>query len=311
MSRQIIIAVVFLLASCAPRPEPLPAPLPTTEAVQEAAPEFVAWLPIVTRPEPVRGLAYCCGSLRPGEAALLNIGWHYDYTLRRPGRSLDNGSQYVPMLWCDIYPALRYDAPAINYFDQLRRLPADYNGYLLFANEPDLRGSIHDGGQCERTPRQVAYMLRSVRQICPGCRVVGPNVSHIDYVRGWPWLSAFYDEVRRLGVRPPEVAAIHDYTGQPPTAIVDSLFALLATFQDAPETAWVTEFGSCDAAWVAEAVATYERDERISRYAYFTGRDWPQTPCLPLLANEGLSATGQAWVDSLPAPAARNFQAYP
>jgi hypothetical protein len=287
--------IVILVSACSPRPEPLPAPLPTMEAVQVVAPEFVAWLPVVALPEPVRGLAYCCGALRTGEAATLGISWHYDYTLRNPGRSLDNGSQYVPMLWCDIYPSLAYDAPTVNYFSELRKLPVGYNGYLLFANEPDLRGSVADGGQCERTPRQVAYMLRSVRQICPGCKVVGPNISHLDHLRGWSWLREFYAEAQRIGVQLPEVAAIHDYTGQHPALMVNSLFEMLADVDGAPKTAWVTEFGRCDPAWVALAVATYEADPRVARYAYFTARDWPSQPCMTLVDGDGLTAVGEVY----------------
>jgi hypothetical protein len=44
-----LLVLIMLLAACAPRPEPLPTPLPTREAVQVAAPENVAWLPVVAQ----------------------------------------------------------------------------------------------------------------------------------------------------------------------------------------------------------------------------------------------------------------------
>lgn len=287
---------LLLLAACA-GPEPLPERPQADIAADGQMVRY--WFPVIVKPETVRGLAYCCGELRPGEADALRLQWSYDYTLRQPGRLLDNGAEYVPFLWCDIYPSLSYGEPTINYFAELRKLAPGYAGWLLFANEPDLRGSTADGGQCERTPRQVAYMLKAVRQQCPGCKVVGPNVSHIDFWSGWPWLREFYSVLSTdpalAGVRWPEAAAFHDYTPGDPARLVDSLFAMLAEYPGAAGVAWVTEFGSCDPAWVRQAVATYERDGRIARYAYFTGRDWPEKPCMTLADDGGLTAVGRAF----------------
>jgi hypothetical protein len=277
-----LVALVIALASCRPEPPqptpeataeaPTPTPRPTTAVRMAAAPQYVVWLPVVARPEPVRGWAKAYSNLSDDELAALGIEWYYDYALRYPLHHRA-GVEYIPFLWCDIYPALRYEAPVIRYFDALAKLPEDYSGYLLFLNEPDLRGGRNDGPQCERTPRQAAYMLLAAREVCKNCIMVGPAVSHEDYRAGWRWLAAFYDEVRRLGVKPPEVAAIHTYLPEAPKLIVDSLFGLLATYEGAPTTAWVTEFAGGEAQ-SARMIAYYESDPRIERYAWFTARGW-------------------------------------
>lgn len=283
--------VLFLaLAACAAPPEPMPAPLPTPEMVP--APTVVYFPLLIAGPEPRQGLAAAYSGLNDAEFEQLGIGWFYDYALRFPFPA--RAAEYVPFLWCDIYPAMAYDAPAIRYFDALKALPDGYAGPLLFLNEPDLRGSTKDGGQCERTPRQAAYMLAAARQICPRCIIIGPAASHEDYLAGWPWLREFYNQAQRIGVRLPDVAAVHDYTGQQPGAIVDSLFGVLAAYPGAPETAWVTEFTATSSAELARAVAYYTADERIIRYAYFTARGWrPETDLL--LPDGSLTNLGQQY----------------
>lgn len=59
----------------------------------------------------------------------------------------------------------------------------------------------------------------------------------------------------------------------PPHLIVDSLFGLLATYPDAPTTAWVTEFAGGEAQ-ARLMIDYYESDPRIERYAWFTARGW-------------------------------------
>jgi len=266
---------LLVLTACS-EPQPKPAPLPTPQPTSAAPTATALYLPVVATPwhAGTRGLAYCCGGLRPGEAAKLGIEWWYDYGLRAPNRTLDNGAVYVPYLWCDIYPALKWPVQS-DYFAALAaNLPTGYSGPLLFLNEPDLSGRDVDGGQCERTPRQAAYIYKALVAQCPDCWLIGPAVSHEDYLAGWPWLRAWYAEIKRLNVRPPNEAAIHTYLDEPPNLIVDSLFAALSSYTDAPQTAWVTEFGTCNPAQVQRMIGYYERSKQISRYAWFTARGW-------------------------------------
>lgn len=275
-----LLALLLLLASCAPEPEPtpLPEPLPTATATRAqpahvVSPRYTMLLPVIQSPSPVRGWAKAYSNLSDAELERLGIQWYYDYALRYPFPQRGN-VEYVPFLWCDIYPALKYDAPGIRYFDALAKLPEGYSGYLLFLNEPDLRGSRVDGDQCERTPRQAAHMLLAARELCPGCVMVGPAVSHEDYRAGWSWLKAFYIEALRVGVRLPEVSAIHTYLPGDPARIVNSHFALLAEFPGAATTAWVTEFAASSPDQAQRMIDYYEADPRITRYAWFTARGW-------------------------------------
>jgi hypothetical protein len=285
--------LILILAACGAEP---PAPLP--EVAPQVAPEHVAWLPVVTTPkvEPVRGWAKAYSNLSNAELERLGVGWYYDYALRYPFPKRGN-VEYVPFLWCDIYPSLAYGKPTIRYFDALQKLPADYGGYLLFLNEPDLQGSTIDGGQCERTPRQGAYMLKAARELCPGCIIVGPAVSHEDYRAGWKWLRAFCVEALRIGVTLPEVSAIHTYLPGDPARIVDSHFALLAEFPGAATTAWVTEFATSSPAQARRMIDYYEADPRITRYAWFTAAGWRDDMVL-LDAERQTTPVGEAWVGS-------------
>jgi hypothetical protein len=287
--------VLALLAACAPRPLPTPEPPQATpDAAPQAVMQHTIYAPMMVRPEPVRGLAYCCGSLRPGEAAEAGVQIWYNYGLNAPGRTLDNGAIYVPFFWCDQWPALEYPT-RVSYFQLLRQnLPEGYAGPLLFLNEPDLAGRDVDMGQCDRTPRQAAYIYKALLEMCPHCRLIGPAVSHEDYLAGWPWLRAWYDEIGRLGLRSPDVAAIHTYLNEPPHLIVNSLFEMLAAVPDAPDTAWVTEFASCNPSQAARMIAYYERSDRIEKYFWFTGRGWPDA-CMNLLDDDGLTAVGEIY----------------
>jgi hypothetical protein len=234
------------------------------------------FLPLVSTIEPSRGWAKAYSNLTEQELQKLNVDWYYDYTLKYPFPS--RGIEYVPFLWCDIYPSLKYENPAIRYFDELKKLPQDYNGYLLFLNEPDLRGSRIDGGQCERTPRQAAYMLKAVRELRPDVILIGPVVSHEDYLHGWVWLREFYRIIESnpefADVKKPEIGAIHTYLKNDPANIVNSYFSLQNEFSSFPETAWVTEFAADTPEQAERMINFYKNDPRIERYAWFTARGW-------------------------------------
>lgn len=257
---------------------PQPQPLPTAEApievqqIEGSHTNYTVWLPVIQTPSPVRGWAKAYSDLTNEEIKKLNIEWYYDYMLHYPFPQRD--IEYIPFLWCDIYPSLKYDNPVINYFEKLKLLPENYSGYLLFVNEPDLKGSITDGGQCERTPRQVAHMLLATREICPKCIIVGPAISHEDYRANWTWLRAFYEEVKSLKIKPPEIAAIHTYLEEKPNLIIDSLFMMLLEYKNSPTKVWVTEFATKNPKQMEYMINFYKNDSRVERYAWFTARNW-------------------------------------
>lgn len=293
----IIVLAALLMTSCVPRPEPepLPAPLLTAVALAVAAPEYAVWLPVVALPEPVQGYARAYSSITPAQAKALRIGWFYTYVLTP---SQLGNAQFVPMFWCDQYPSLAHP-PLIDYFEAFQQYySSSYSGYMLFLNEPDLAGSDVDGGQCDRSPRQAAYIYAALLDACPNCIFIGPAASHIDYLRGWPWLREWYREIDRLDLRYPDIAAIHDYTSLHPSLVVDSLFSMLSEFPGSPRRAWVTEYGTCDPARLAQAKDYFTADPRIERYAWFTAMGYPNQPCLNLLSTTGdLTPVGEVYAN--------------
>jgi hypothetical protein len=266
----IIISLLFLLGCSKDIDEvQIDSILPTRESETVAS----IYIPLVSNGDPVRGWARAYSDLSSTERNLLGIEWYYDYELRIP-----ESYKYVPFFWCDIYPALKYDNPAIIYMDKLKILAnTGYSSYLLFINEPDLAGSTVDGGQCERTPRQAAYMLRAVRNVCPNCIIIGPTVSDQDYLVGWRWLNTFYSVLATpefADVKKPEIAGLHTYLSEPPQLIVDSFFSLLSRFPGSPKKVWITEFATNDPHKLQEMIDYYRQDSRIERYAWFTARSW-------------------------------------
>lgn len=256
---------------------------------------YTAFMPLIATPEPTAGIVWL--DRQPADMDALHAEWWYDYSV------IDKGSPgFVPFFWCSQWPRFAYGDEAVNYFEKAERyLGHDYAGYLLFLNEPDLAGSDQDGGQCEMSPREGAYLYKAVLRDMPHARIVGPAVSHRDYWNNWLWLKSWYEAIEEMGLRPPEAAAIHTYIdSEPPEWIVDSLFNMLATVPNAPKSAWVTEFGSCNPGLVSAMIDTWQTHPRITRYAYFTARGW-SPDCLNLfysIPGYSLTPSGAAWVEA-------------
>lgn len=257
---------------------------------------YTAYLPLITTPEPQNGAAWAAAGRRhPRDAEILHIAWYHNWG--PVGANLENGAVFVPTLWCDRYPPMDW-ADGTNLLQRMTEvIPANYTGPILFINEPDLPGS-DTGGQCDRTPEQAAWLYYQLRLAFPRATLVGPQPSHLDYVNGWPWLRAFYDFLSSQGWPPPDVATIHTYIDtEPPGKIVDSLFALLSAYPDAPHTAWVTEYGSCNPGIIHLMRSYWQSDARITRWAFFTPRWWDDGACLSAFTDPFtyvLSPVGQA-----------------
>jgi hypothetical protein len=259
--------------------------------------EYHTFLPLVVGPEPKAGVVWL--DTEPADVNILHFEWWYDYSLR--GRDVP-GVEFVPFFWCDKWPPHAYGRKSQDYFELAERhLTPDYNSYLLFLNEPDLTGD-DTGGQCDMEPRRAAYLYKAIREQLPHAKLVGPAVSHRDYWSNWLWLRTWYGLIDEMGLRPPEVAAIHTYMSENPQWIVDSLFTMLAEFPGSPGTVWVTEFGNCDPAVVQWMLDTWQADGRVSRYAYFTVRDF-EPHCENLFYNTpgySLTPAGRVWVKEHP-----------
>lgn len=260
--------------------------------------QHATYLPLVATTAPRNGAAWAWGQ-NPADAELLSIDWYYNYGVRGNPR-ID--AQFVPFLWCDRWPPHDY-ANGRDYFQLWRDNGlTDYSGYALILNEPDLAGSDR-GGQCDRTPRQAAYIYRQALEICPGCKWVGPVTSDMDYRRGWVWQRQFYNYIMGWRLPMPAVGAIHTYLVESPQLILDSYFAMLSEYPNSPTTAWVTEFGNSNPAVVNQMLHTWQDDPRITRWAYFAPRiPANETHLHPLTLidpNGSLTAVGRAYVAAL------------
>lgn len=222
------------------------------------------------------------GYAQPQDTAILNIEWYLNWAIQ-PATWTNNHVNYFA---CTEWPYGSAD-PKLNYWDALNSYTQpDYAGYLIFLNEPDLKG------QCDTTPTEAVQILHVIRVLRPNAVIVGPNVSHMDYLQGWPWLRAFYNEAINQNVELPEIGGIHSYLNEPPGKIINSFFNLPYT----PETAWVTEFGNCNPDITEQMLQTYLIDPRITRYAYYAPRlymaDVPtEQKCLTLFDGLGYNLT--------------------
>lgn len=162
------------------------------------------YLPVIQTLEPVNGAAWAWVQI-PADGELLGIEWYYNYGLRKNPLI---SAQFIPFLWCDRWPPHDY-ANGNDYFQMWREHKlTNYKGYALILNELDLEGT-ETGGQCDRTPRQAAYIYKQALALCPGCIWVGPAVSDMDYRAGWPWLKQFYNYLMGWQLPLPPIAAIH------------------------------------------------------------------------------------------------------
>lgn len=192
---------------------------------------------------------------------------------------------------------------------------------VLFLNEPDLQS------QASLSPEEAAEVYLLAREACPSCVFFGPGVSawdaHCDWpeyerqpyhdeIRGWGrwcYWQEFWHQVTQLNsvaaIEGREYASVHHYDAvawhQPrrnvaPLQPVDELAALGA------KQFLITEYGSCDPAFMAEMVAAYEADRRVMAHFVWTPQlrpvaDWPTCEVLFEYGTLELTAVGRAWRD--------------
>jgi hypothetical protein len=251
---------------------------------------YTIMLPLIMVAMPKSGMAW--HNRQPADANVLGgINWYYTYGLH-PYPNED--AQFIPMLWCNQWPAYDYIG-GYNYLQEAVKLyPPDYAGWMLILNEPDLPGSDRDGGQCGMTPIQAAYFYQAAVTLWPNAQFIGPAVSHRDYQAGWPWLRQWYKEVARLDLPTPARSAIHTYLGEPPAAILDSYHMVMSPY-NAPGMVWVTEFGSPDPVQTARMIDVWKARPDVERYAYFTTRGGGGTDLFVDIPGYSLTPNGYAW----------------
>ena len=256
---------------------------------------FTMRLPLVSTPPSKAGIAWASWGRMQTDVETLNAGWFYTWGL---SADIDTSAEFVPMFWSYQWPPMLWP-PTTDFFQQMDDIyGAGCPSRLLFLNEPDLHGT-DTGGQAELTPRQGAYLYKALRERCPGTHIIGPCISHGDYLAGWPWLKHFNRLLVKLDLPSPDEACLHTYVeSEPAQLITESLLK-----ETGMASLWVAEFGSCDPVWTREAILYFQNEERVTRYAWFTVRRWDDGPCLTLFDNKWdneLSKVGEVWMELHP-----------
>lgn len=200
-------------------------------------------------------------------------------------------------LWCDFYYHPIYSGgrliPQYGAID----LPEDFDGYLLFLNEPDLPG------QCSASPKRAAQLYTHIKATLPNAQLVGPGISDRDWVAGFAWLEAWWTAVVQLTGEPPRMAAwdVHNYTDTaPPLAPYDSLEKWLRVRGVEKPKFFVSEWGACTVERIIEMRSAFDADPRIIRHYIYdqTGAEWDGPGRCIILFDEStmeMTALGRAW----------------
>lgn len=200
-------------------------------------------------------------------------------------------------LWCDFYYHPVYSQGRLIPQAGAIDLPAEFDGVVLFLNEPDLPG------QCSASPKRAAQLYTHVRNQLPHAQLVGPGISDRDWVNEFAWLEAWWTAVVDLTGEPPQMAAwdIHNYSDKAhPLAPYDALEKWLAVRGVANPKFFVSEWGACTPERIIEMREAFDNDPRILRHYIYdqTLATWDgDGRCIILFDEETMELTllGRAW----------------
>lgn len=279
----IILALLWLLASCAPDPQPTltPAPLPTrvAETHELYFPMVVvrSWPDIKCK----RGIGIP-GEGQPYAGNEWDGCWYYNWSPLRDNwkRMPAFQSVFVPMVWSgtDWEFAQVADCPQI----------------IMAINEPDLFG------QANRTPQQAAVLIKRLAAQCPQSRIIGPHLSQLDLLaHGGQWLAAFLQACAECDM----TLGLHAYN----IANVAEFARIYLDFAQAHgytgSAIWLSEFANCatndPAGWMRDTLAQLDEAEHVEAYAIFALRNngiWPGLECAEVVDKSGrLTAVGEIY----------------
>lgn len=185
------------------------------ETIPAAGANYRVYLPMAQKvgPEPYFGLAMAYDE--PTDLSSLKAGWYYNWS---PNGDAP-GAEFVPM----------------SYSGETIGLPADYSGYLLVFNEPNLGAP----NGCGLSPQAAAGQYAALRESYPRAKFV---------VGGWSvfassWASSFVHELKERNIPLPERWHAHAYTEAWITPSKAQKF--LSDFQKLTGGKyWITEYGS-------------------------------------------------------------------
>lgn len=242
---------------------------------------------------PKKGVAWAYGRQNIHDEERLCISAYHVWGLLAEGTGYA-GLEHFNVFWSDIYTSPTGESH--NYFDDLEaRLGNDYDGILLFLNEPEL------DDQANKMPTDGAQLYLDLKAQCPDCQLYGPMVSAHDHLckddpnqlpyyddlqakyDNWCWFREWWSEVERLSGEPPQMDGytIHHTLGREegPIDPINSLQATVASLGDLrPFKVIVSEYAvpkngdeaSCDADFMAEMTDAYNQDPRVEYFFAFT-----------------------------------------
>lgn len=182
--------------------------------------------------------------------ASLNMGWFFSSF--RP--ELLDISGYVPITRCGLS-------------GELNGLPADYNGFLIVFNEPNLP----EPNGCPLTPEDAASRYRNLRQDYPNAKMVVGNTSVWElgaWQTNYNWLPRFANLITD---DPPYAWGTHGYVEEWITA--SNVTSWVGSFaRKYGRRMWVTETGICSGNTdeLTKLLDGLNRIKSVERVAFYT-----------------------------------------
>lgn len=217
----------------------------------------------------------------------VGAGWYYTWTpLPKPTAD----SRYISMSYYGL-------------FDD--NLPVDYDGFVLFLNEPNNPAPFG----ANITPQLAAERYAAFVQVRPQAKLVVGNVSAWSRV----WMTDFLSELKTNypDTPLPYYYGVHGYVESWITASqLNTYWSTMASYislslDGEPFEMWITEFADTtgDTESLNDILDVIESKSYISRFAYFTNRYDPEAAYIPdgwydfnLINNDGsLSPMGEVY----------------
>lgn len=242
---------------------------------------YTTYIPMIQRPECPDGRGVAGLIIEPQAINELCISWWHDWSINdRTGVP----GEYVPMFWGEFWPT---DGPPVVYYMELAKeeLGAEYCGFLLFLNEPDLPPP-----QSNLTALRAAELYLELREELPCAKLIGPQVSDI----GLSWLVDWRESVYVLSGEYPTIYAYSMHADS--IEDLDALCGLIISWGEVCEGLWITEFGTgCDVGELYSLTAALSLDARVARYAVYSILPTVYVGCNSVYDN-GITPYGQAFL---------------
>ena len=270
---------------------PGPSPLPVTPTSTPVLTNFVAnhkrFLPLLGRgTDRKKGMVwhyYLNTNMNPFN--MMGISWFHRFAPHNDGYLPINGQiEFVPFWKCNQFnPQYMVD-----------HLPAGYDGYLLWLNEPET--GWDDGCPPMRDPEVAAEWYIIARATFPDAKFIGPHTYHFDgatHARALAWVTAWRDYVYDLSNphQYPDVTGygIHLYTNIKDLNLqyLDDYHNMMLNWGEGNKELWISEFSYCYSQApekLSLTVSAFESLAHVTRYAYWQdlsdplADDNPRTP---------------------------------